>query len=467
MISTGWDNPANLIEMKSHMLRRSTSLWMKVAAIIVGTVVLAGCQESSVPKQLKPIPASLSEKIRDMKMSETGPIFIRIFKESSELEVWKEKRDGKYALLKTYNICRWSGKLGPKIAEGDRQAPEGFYTVTPGQMNPKSSYYLAFNIGFPNTFDRAHGRTGSHLMVHGACSSAGCYSMTDEDAGELFALARDSFRGGQRAFQIQAFPFRMTPENMAKHRDNPNIAFWKMLKVGSDHFELSRMPPKVDVCGKQYVFNADSGSRKFNSTDACPAYTVPADLQVAVAAKTAADEAKMNEAVNQIALDAQKAAEDQRIAEDNRLAAAARAAEKQAAKEARAKQISEKLGIFGRILGRDKEEEATAAAAPPAPVVSSESSVAAFAPASAPVPKAKPAAKPVTTGSTTVPSTASASSGPTTPAPPAAVPASEADAEPAITPEMTPGIPSVGRFIKKKFQWFDGEPSNAAGETPG
>jgi hypothetical protein len=113
-------------------------------------------------------------------------------------------------------------------------------------------------MGYPNAYDRSFGRTGAHLMVHGACSSAGCYSMTDEDAGELFALARDSFRGGQRAFQIQAFPFRMTPENMAKHRDSQHLAFWRNLKEGSDHFELTRIPPKIDVCGKR-MFNAGAG----------------------------------------------------------------------------------------------------------------------------------------------------------------------------------------------------------------
>ena len=78
-----------------------------------------------------------------------SPILVRIFKEESELEVWKQETTGRFALLKTYPICRWSGELGPKIKEGDRQAPEGFYTITPGQMNPNSNYYLAFNIGYP------------------------------------------------------------------------------------------------------------------------------------------------------------------------------------------------------------------------------------------------------------------------------------------------------------------------------
>ncbi|NNC27627.1 murein L,D-transpeptidase, partial [Salinisphaera sp. USBA-960] len=129
-------------------------------------------------------------------------------KEESALEVWKQTRTGKYQLLDEFEICKWSGKLGPKFKEGDRQAPEGFYEITPALMNPNSSYHLAFNLGYPNSYDRSHGRTGSHLMVHGACSSRGCYAMTDEQVQDIYALARDSFKGGQRSFQVQAFPFR-------------------------------------------------------------------------------------------------------------------------------------------------------------------------------------------------------------------------------------------------------------------
>src|ERR671929_153697 len=157
-------------------------------------------------------------------MPKESPILVRTFKEESELEVWKQDTTGHFALLKTYPICRWSGELGPKIKEGDRQAPEGFYTITPAQLNPNSHYYLSFDIGYPNAFDRAHGRTGSNLMVHGDCSSRGCYAMTDEQIAEIYALARESFFGGQKSFQIQAYPFRMTPVNMAKHRNSVQMA---------------------------------------------------------------------------------------------------------------------------------------------------------------------------------------------------------------------------------------------------
>jgi hypothetical protein len=155
--------------------------------------------------------------------------------------------------------------------------------ITPGLMNPNSSYYLAINTGFPNAYDKANGRTGAFLMIHGDCSSRGCYAMTDEQIGEIYSLARESFLGGQKAFQIQAYPFRMTPANFARHRTNPNIAFWKMLKQGNDEFEVTHLEPKVDVCARHYVFNAEppAGSTKpltFNPVGKCPDFHVPQEI---------------------------------------------------------------------------------------------------------------------------------------------------------------------------------------------
>ena len=236
-------------------------------------------------------------EIERLNMSKESPILVRLFKEESELEVWKEDRNGQFALLKTYPICRWSGELGPKIKEGDRQAPEGFYTITPGLMNPNSSYYLAINMGFPNAYDKANGRTGAFLMIHGDCSSRGCYAMTDEQIAEIYALGRESLFGGQRAFQIQAYPFRMTALNMAKHRNSPHLAFWKMLKQGNDHFEVTKREPKVDVCDKRYVFDAETNG-KFTPAGACPAYQVSQDVVAAVSEKTKRDERQMAEYVS-------------------------------------------------------------------------------------------------------------------------------------------------------------------------
>jgi len=268
---------------------------------IAATALLAGCDTDNPSgaslRSLQPLSSQMVAEIEQKNMSKESPVLVRLYKEESELEVWKEDRDGQFQLLKTYPICRWSGELGPKIKQGDRQAPEGFYTITPGLMNPNSSYYLAINIGFPNAYDNANGRTGQFLMIHGDCSSAGCYAMTDEQIAEIYALARESFFGGQRAFQIQAYPFRMTPLNMAKHRNSPHMAFWKMLKQGNDHFEVSRREPKVAVCDKHYVFDAETNG-KFSPAGACPPYQVSQELANAVAEKQKRDERQYSEYVS-------------------------------------------------------------------------------------------------------------------------------------------------------------------------
>lgn len=215
----------------------------------------------------------LRSAIESRGMTETAPIMLRIFKQESELEVWKLSDSGRYAQLETYPICQWSGVLGPKLEEGDRQAPEGFYPIRQGQMNPWSNYYLSFNMGYPNTFDRAHDRTGSLLMVHGACSSAGCYSMTDDIIADIYTLAREAFIGGQEAFQVQAFPFRMTTENMNEHLDHPDFDFWQNLKIGYDAFNATGFPPKVTVCGGNYIFNTefDMPEERIDPRRPCPA----------------------------------------------------------------------------------------------------------------------------------------------------------------------------------------------------
>jgi murein L,D-transpeptidase YafK len=270
------------------------------SAALSAAIMLSGCYTDigvlpMSERAARPLSDKMVSEIQSKNMDKESAILVRTFKEESELEIWKQDRSGRFALLKTYPICRWSGELGPKIREGDRQAPEGFYNITPGQMNPNSQYYLSFDLGYPNAFDRAHGRTGAQLMVHGDCSSRGCYSMTDEQISEIYALGRDAFFGGQKSFQVQAYPFRMTPQNLAKHRTNPNMAFWKMLKKGNDHFEITRVEPKVDVCEKHYVFDAEPpvGSTRqpsFSPGGKCPAYSVAEEILDAVREKQQRDD---------------------------------------------------------------------------------------------------------------------------------------------------------------------------------
>ncbi|MDE2376014.1 murein L,D-transpeptidase family protein [Bradyrhizobium sp.] len=284
------------------MISSSLARALLASVALTASVLLAGCDSDQISlannaKANQPVPPKLIAAMNEKDMDLQSPILVRLFKQEAELEVWKQTRSGQFALLKTYPICRWSGDLGPKVREGDRQAPEGFYSINPSQMNPQSAYYLSFNTGYPNAFDRALGRTGSQLMVHGDCSSRGCYAMTDEQIAEIYSLGRESFFGGQKAFQLQAYPFRMTPVNMAKHRNNPNMAFWKMIKEGYDHFEVTRQEPKVDFCEKKYVFDAVKApdARRepvFDAAAKCPAYVIPEEIQQAVREKQQQDEAQ-------------------------------------------------------------------------------------------------------------------------------------------------------------------------------
>jgi murein L,D-transpeptidase YafK len=289
MVGVGLSTMWGIFKLKS---RSPCARALLASAAVAAAVALAGCvTENMAPsaKALKPLSPQTVAELAAKNMPKESPILLRIFKEESELEVWKQDTSGHYALLRRFPICRWSGELGPKLKEGDRQAPEGFYAITPGQMNPNSAYYLSFNVGYPNAFDRAHGRTGGEVMVHGDCSSRGCYAMTDEQIAEIYALGREAFFGGQRSFQVQAYPFRMTPLNMARHRNNPNLPFWKNLKEGYDHFDVTHLEPKVDVCEKRYVFDAESPANatpiRFSAADRCPAYRVNPEIAAAAAEK--------------------------------------------------------------------------------------------------------------------------------------------------------------------------------------
>ena len=266
-----------------------------IAAILFAAFALSACggllPKTSSLRAQQSLKQSTVNRLAEIGSSPAAPMMIRVFKQTNEFEVWKKTNAGPFKLFQTYQICAYSGTFGPKVKEGDRQAPEGFYNITPGLMNPNSNYYLAFNTGFPNKFDRAWGRTGANLMVHGDCSSSGCYSMTDEGIAEIYALARESFNGGNAVVQMQIFPFRMTPKNLAQMSTNPNLPFWMDIKEGYDRFELTKTPPTWDVCDKKYVFNLTTDGVALDATAACPARQGDT-LMAALQAKESADDAQ-------------------------------------------------------------------------------------------------------------------------------------------------------------------------------
>jgi len=331
------------------------------AMVVVATLALAGCggimPKSSPMRAQQSLKTATVDKLKAMGSSPGQAMAIRVFKQSNEFEVWKRTASGSFKLFKTYDICAYSGTLGPKVKEGDRQAPEGFYNITPALMNPNSSYYLSFDTGFPNKFDRAHGRTGSNLMVHGDCSSRGCYTMTDEAIAEIYALVRESFAGGNAVVQMQIFPFRMTPQKLAAHSSDPSIGFWMNIKEGYDRFELAKVPPAWDVCEKKYVFDLKrADGQPLEAAAACPARGDD-PLLAALQARQAADNQVYETQVASIADRAQKTA----------AAAEADAAAKAAAK-ARGEAVGGFVsGIFGGGAPATAPDPAPGPAAVPAP----------------------------------------------------------------------------------------------------
>lgn len=234
-----------------------------LSAVLAGAAILGALAAHRMWRHVVPGPADLasirqlvvprlSTALSDRGLRLGAPIYVRIFKQTHELEIWVAN-GGTYEQFRTWRICTWSGRLGPKLKEGDGQSPEGFYAVSRSQLNPRSRFHLSFDIGLPNAFDAHHGRTGTHLMVHGSCVSIGCYAMTDAAIEEIYLLTEAALAGGARSVPVHIFPFRMTAQSMAQHRDSPWRDFWERLRPAYDVFETTRRPPGVRVVDGSYV----------------------------------------------------------------------------------------------------------------------------------------------------------------------------------------------------------------------
>lgn len=208
-------------------------------------------QPRSTYRSATPQSAWMINRTNSAGVAQNAPVLLRIFKAEHELELWKQKGDS-YVLVAVFEICKFSGELGPKKREGDRQAPEGFYEVKPYQMNPGSREWLSFDTGFPNQFDRYHNRYGSVLMVHGGCSSIGCYAIKDGPMQDLYAVMRDAFQAGQTSIQLQIYPKRM---GFATDLSGEHADFWQQLRAGYQRFEQTRQPLSVSVINGRYHIN--------------------------------------------------------------------------------------------------------------------------------------------------------------------------------------------------------------------
>ena len=267
------DSPGKLsvYDAREYRPRRQGAKSLIVLLLIAGTVLGVYIKRREIVDYLQRLGASderakaAAERVSPLLSAELdaighrigNPIFVRIFKETNELELWvQDPRSESWDFYKTFPICAWSGKLGPKLQEGDGQTPEGFYWVAPRHLNPASSFHLSFNIGYPNTYDRHHQRSGSLIMVHGGCVSVGCFAMTDPAIEELYTLAQAAFDNGQKFFRVHIFPFRMTDRRMDQAvRDKATaLNFWANLKEGYDYFEIVQKPPVSNLDGSNYGF---------------------------------------------------------------------------------------------------------------------------------------------------------------------------------------------------------------------
>lgn len=222
----------------------------------------------ALPLPGTPNVAVLQERLRDKGVSLAEPILIRIFKAESELEIWKQKGDS-YVLFATYPICHWSGTIGPKLRDGDRQAPEGFYTVTRSQTRHVGRWPKSLDIGYPNILEQSQARTGSSILIHGGCSSIGCFAMTNPVSDEIHQMTVAAIESGEQIVPVHVFPFRMTDKNMAAQESSPWKAFWTNLKEGYDMFERTKRPATISVCGGRYIFRETRADESAGPLEAC------------------------------------------------------------------------------------------------------------------------------------------------------------------------------------------------------
>lgn len=188
-------------------------------------------------------------------------MYVRVFKEEEELEVWvKERGAYTYQLLKVMPICSTVGFSGPKERRGDGQIPEGLYYIN--SFNPFSNYHLSLKINYPNLADQRradHNDLGGMIFLHGGCETIGCVPITDDQIKELYVMAVKAKDQGQEIIRVHIFPNRMDQDNYKKlvkgTRNTKFIHFWGNLRTAYYYFETYKYLPGISVDAEgRYVY---------------------------------------------------------------------------------------------------------------------------------------------------------------------------------------------------------------------
>jgi murein L,D-transpeptidase YafK len=179
-------------------------------------------------------------------------LFLRAFKEEKVLEVWgNDSSDWK--LIKKYPICIVPGKLGPKIKQGDKQVPEGWYQID--SINPDSDFHLSLRINYPNQADRIRSKNeldpGGDIFIHGDCYSVGCIPIEDKPIEEFFWLVVNNL--SLNIFQeipVLILPFDLNDTLKYEkyiHEYSNLKPFWEQLKSIQMYFEDFNLIPNVFI----------------------------------------------------------------------------------------------------------------------------------------------------------------------------------------------------------------------------
>jgi murein L,D-transpeptidase YafK len=241
------------------MSRVSRLLFLLGALCCLAPAAWAETADDPAPA-VQPVETDNASSALEADLEENGfrlgaPAFIRVLKADSSLEVWMLK-GARFQLYRSYSICKWSGVLGPKLYEGDRQSPEGVYFITGGDLIVNARWHRAMNVGFPNPRDRALGLTGSGILIHGKCSSVGCFALTDDVVEDVYDIVQAALQAGQPRVPVHIFPFELTREKLAGVAGDEWSDFWKELKRGHDLFLRDGLPPRTYVCNGRYAFQS-------------------------------------------------------------------------------------------------------------------------------------------------------------------------------------------------------------------